>query len=377
MRILLVIDHLGIGGAQRQLANLALGLRQSGCAVDIFVYHAAADFEADLVAGGVGVVRNLKRWRYSISPVTRLARQLRRGAYDVALAYLYTPSFYLELASIASPATRVVVSERSQFPPGRLSIRRRVLESFHRLADCVVANSHTHAQRLEREFPWMCERIRVIYNGVKPTLFDVSKRPETRQDLNLLAVSTVVPIKNALSVAYALGACLRQGLDVRVRWAGRHPDQSKQYIEQVNRTLEQAGARDNWTWLGERSDVPELLAEADAVIHPSLVEGFPNSVCEAMAASRPVLASNIGDIPRLVGDGEAGFLFDPEDAGQIAESIRRLCAASPAERRRLGEQGRALARQNWTVEKTSARYIELFESLRRSDAPLGQSRSPE
>ena len=86
-------------------------------------------------------------------------------------------------------------------------------------------------------------------------------------------------------------------------------------VDELIESLPKCGK--NWRWLGEESDIPGLLREHHALIHPSLYEGLPNVVCEALAAGMPVLVSNVCDHPLLVADGERGFLFDPADPGSI------------------------------------------------------------
>ena len=363
MRILLVIDHLGVGGAQRQLANLALRLRKHHQHVDVFTYYPATDLAQGFAEAGISLITCLKRWRYSPRIAVALARQLRRGNYDIALSYLDTPNLYLELASLVSCSTQVVVSERSAFPPGGLSLRKRVQETFHWLADYVVANSHAHAKRLVDEFEWLKGRVGVIYNGVEDKLFKIPVKRSTEHSLNLLAIGTVVPQKNALMLAQALRKCLAQGLDVKVSWAGRHPPESADYIARIGDVLCHHDDEGRWVWLGVRDDVPLLLEKADALIHPSRLEGFPNAVCEALAAGRPVLASGGGDLPGLIEGGSAGFLFDPDDVDEVAEAIRRMCQASAQERETLAANGRRIAQEAFSGEQCVSRYLKLFREL--------------
>jgi glycosyltransferase involved in cell wall biosynthesis len=96
----------------------------------------------------------------------------------------------------------------------------------------------------------------------------------------------------------------------------------------------------NIEYLGWHEDVIPFLKSADLVLLPSRAEGVPRSLVEAMAAGRPVLATNVGGIPDLVIDGETGFLVPVDDAEQLAEKLIWF-RDHPVERRQMGQKARA------------------------------------
>jgi GalNAc-alpha-(1->4)-GalNAc-alpha-(1->3)-diNAcBac-PP-undecaprenol alpha-1,4-N-acetyl-D-galactosaminyltransferase len=363
MTILLVVDHFGRGGAQRQIANLGPALSALGHEVEYFVYYPHDAFRPTVDQAGIRVWESSKSRRYDLKVVGDLRRRLSSGRYDVALSYLDTPNVYLELASLGQPTTAIVVSERSQFPSGRLSPAVRLREQLHRVADHIVVNSTGHGERLVREFPWMADRLSVIMNGVDPDFFRVSAVRQPGQTVRLLAVGTVVPIKNALGLVQALAQCRNSGRDVHVAWAGRHPDTAADHRQMVDRTIDELDLRDRWRWLGERADVASLLGQHDALIHPSVHEGLPNALCEALAAGRPVLAGTIADHPRLVEDGVSGYLFDPREPASMAAAIARFAGRSPADRASMGERARDVALQRLTMDRCAGEYEAVFRRV--------------
>jgi glycosyltransferase involved in cell wall biosynthesis len=114
--------------------------------------------------------------------------------------------------------------------------------------------------------------------------------------------------------------------------------------------------------LGERDDVPELLAVSDVFVLSSRSEGLPMSVIEAMAAGLPVVASAVGGVPELVVDGETGVLVPPGDARALASALRRLLA-DPELRRRMGDAGRRRAEQLFDLHRFHREHLELYERL--------------
>jgi glycosyltransferase involved in cell wall biosynthesis len=114
--------------------------------------------------------------------------------------------------------------------------------------------------------------------------------------------------------------------------------------------------------LGERDDVPELLAVSDVFVLSSRSEGLPMSVIEAMAAGLPVVASAVGGVPELVIDGETGVLVPPGDARALASALRRLLA-DPELRRQMGDAGRRRAEQLFDLQRFHREHLELYERL--------------
>jgi glycosyltransferase involved in cell wall biosynthesis len=117
-------------------------------------------------------------------------------------------------------------------------------------------------------------------------------------------------------------------------------------------------------FLGERSDVPDLLAALDILMMSSYSESFPNAILEAMSMGKPVIATNVGGIPELVEEGETGFLVPPRDPMAIADRALSLCRDS-ARRLRMGQAARACVESNFTVQDVTAKLEGIYDrSLR-------------
>ena len=103
--------------------------------------------------------------------------------------------------------------------------------------------------------------------------------------------------------------------------------------------IEQHALQNSVTLLGERHDIPALMAAADVLILPSLREGLSNVILEAMMSGLPVIASTAGGNPEAVIDQETGLMFRPDDVAGLAAAMTRL-VTDPDLRKRLGNQGR-------------------------------------
>jgi glycosyltransferase involved in cell wall biosynthesis len=355
MRVLCVIDYLVQGGAQRQLVNIACGLQRRGHHVECFVYHRDDFFRPLLDAADIAVHSCQKRRRFSVQPVRELRRLLRSGRFDSILAFLETPCLYAELACVGLDDVRLIVSERSIVPDATITASKFLKTQFHRRADMVTTNSHAHTEWMATSFPWLKSRLITIYNGVDLEDF----RPRVARAMNgsvkLLGVGRVAEEKNISGLIRAVARCRStDALDVRVDWAGHMND--KKLSKALNDAIEAADIGDAWRWLGPRHDVADLMQHYDALVLPSLWEGLPNAVCEALASGLPVLASRVFDIPRLVEEGVTGFLFDPRNHEEMAGSIARLSGLDVAAQSEMGEAARAFAERELSKERCVGAY---------------------
>jgi glycosyltransferase involved in cell wall biosynthesis len=368
MKLLLIIDHFGSGGAQRQMVELACGLKRSGHAVEMFVYYPQHDFfRASLDAYQILIHERPEGRGSSIGIIKRLAALMRRGRFDVAVSFLPTANIFAELASMVAPGTKLVVSERTSFHDDKAPIGALLRRLLHLLADWVVANSETQAAWL-RTRPWLRNRVSCIYNGIDLSRFQPSEsEPKPGETLRLLGVGRIGPEKNLLNLITALARFDEEfGYVPEVGWAGERDSSGagRHYCKRIDALLSRfPNVRRSWRWLGLRSDIADLLHEYHALIHPSLYEGLPNAVCEALASGVPVLASNVCDHPLLIADGCRGYLFDPRNPASICAAIAKLKELDVEAWRRFRRNAREYAAANLGVDKMVGSYSTLLKRL--------------
>jgi glycosyltransferase involved in cell wall biosynthesis len=368
VKVLLVIDHFGPGGAQRQLVELACGLKRRGHTVEIFVYFPQYTFlRGRLDELEIPVHEVSKEALGSIEVIRRLTALMRRGNFDVVVSFLNVANFYAEMAHLTVPRTRLIVSERTSFHDDRSPSTALLRRLLHVLADRVVANSETQARWLRSKW-WLRPRVACIYNGVDLQKFEMQEfLPDAPNNLRLLGIGRIGPEKNLLTLV----AGLKQFSDERgylpqITWVGPQDEspRGRSYWEALSQALARfPELRARWRWLGLQANVAEILREHHALIHPSLYEGFPNAICEALAAGKPVLASDVCDHPLLVPDGTRGFLFDPESPESISAAIVRLASLSPGQWRTLGGNARSFAAENLGTSLMVGRYESLFDTM--------------
>ena len=192
----------------------------------------------------------------------------------------------------------------------------------------------------------------VIRNGVSPRSAAVAERGSAAR---LVMVGRLQAPKDPITLVRALGLMRRR--DYEGLLVGDGPERAL-----VEEEIARLGIGSAVRLLGERTDVPELLAQADVFVLSTRSEGLPLSVLEAMAAGLPVIASNVGGIPELVVDGVSGVLVPPGDPGALAEAIERLLE-NPSLALRLGEAGRRRVAESFDLEAVREAHLALYRRM--------------
>lgn len=359
MNVLLVIDGFGSGGAQRQMVALAAGLRSKGHGVRFFIYHSSERFfrarvdELEIPVSEASRAPSGFSWR----TLRELRAELKRGAYDAALAFLDSPSTYLLLASLGL-RMRVVVSDRSSYLKAANQGRLWWTRQLYRLADSVVCNSYSQRDWLVGKVGLSDRRVTCIYNGYEQLQCapGLRQRELAARSLKLVGVGRIAPPKNIGVLIRALQEFRRgHGWMPSVSWVGRV--EAHEYKRILDAQLDAVPeVRANWQWLGERGDVIDLMCSSDALVAPSLFEGLPNVVCEALHAGVPVIASSACDNGRLLGEGSRGFLFEPRDPVSLANALQRFCASSKEELTTMTRAARCYANTELALSGMVSRY---------------------
>ena len=374
-RVVMVIDHLEAGGAQRQFCLLATSLRRLGFVVKVVVFR-RDDFFADGLqeAGPISVVSLESRNRLHLIYLVRSA--IRREKPDVVISFLSWPNLLVELAGLPRREFAVIVSERNlDVSPG--GAKRNLRYFFHRFADIVVSNSYAQRERVDQIAPHLTNRTLVIVNGVDTLHFKPADRMEPRTGrMRVLVLARFAPQKNVLRFVEAVHIFRAQHRDVDllvdwygkkpvadVKWTHRAGIQAMAYYRGVEHAIARYMMQDTFHLHAAHKDVRKVYARADVVCLPSLHEGCSNVIGEAMACGVPVLASRVSDNVRLVQEGRNGFLFDPLSAEDIADTIHRFACQTDAERRQMGFEGRKVAESILSTAVFTERSVTLINKI--------------
>jgi len=232
-------------------------------------------------------------------------------------------------------------------------------------AAAVVVNAQAVWESLARRQPGLDpEKVRVLPNGVEPSAFRVSDRAALRSQLGLpldgpvvLMVANLLGYKGHTDAIQALGRLRKRIPSAHLALAGAGPEESRLRLVASALRLEEAVL-----FLGLRTDVPQLLAAADAVLLASREEGMPNAILEALAAGRPVVATRTGGVPELLTQGVTGVVVEPGDVAGMADALERVLTDSVLVQR-LCEAGPALIAERFPWARTVEGHEQLYSSL--------------
>jgi glycosyltransferase involved in cell wall biosynthesis len=360
LRIAHLIETDGPGGAERMLANLVLEL-QAGGSYNLVVLPADREGWLTRELAGSGVAIEYFRLDRPVSPATArwLTALLRRHRIGLAHCHEFTMAVYGAWAAWRNGIPHVSTMHGSRYYAGRL--RRRVaLRVAASLGGKMVAVSQALAQQLRRDLWLPRSRVTTIANGVRCV---PAGRSTLREELRLepedrlaIAVGNLYPVKGHRYAVAALGLLRARQPRLHLAIAGRG-----ETADLVTNEARQLGVADRLHLLGLRADIPNLLAGADLFVLPSVSEGLPLALLEAMFAGCPVVATDVGEIRNVLEDGKAGVVVPPGDAGALATGLDQLLS-SPARARDLADRARRRVESEYDVATMAERYVTLYHA---------------
>jgi glycosyltransferase involved in cell wall biosynthesis len=348
-RIALPLESDGPGGAEMMLIQFAEELRRRGHHV-IPVGPAAGCGWLGGEFRKRGFAPQVFELHRALDPgtVRGLVRLFREQRVDLVHSHEFTMAVYGAVAAkwVGIPHVITLHGGQSVLKAAR---RRVALKAAFRLSRAVVACSGATREQFTQELSLASERILTIPNGIA---FRAGDRSKVRRALGIgddellvLAVGRLVELKGHMVLLRALAQLRRAGLPDT--WQVAIAGQGE--LEGVLRAfISEAGLVGRAHILGHRDDVPDLLAGADIFTMPSLWEGLPVALLEAMFACKPVIASACSGIPEAIESGTHGLLVPPGDQDALAEVLRRVLS-DPDLRGRLGEAARDRASERYSV----------------------------
>ncbi|HEV3168358.1 MAG TPA: glycosyltransferase [Isosphaeraceae bacterium] len=357
-----MITDLDVGGAERALVSLATGLDRGRWQPFVVCLDGEGRLVEPLREAGIetrclGVSR-----RQPLQAVARLAATLRARQPELVQSFLFHANIATRLAAPLAGAPWVV---------GGLRVAERG-KAWHRALDCLTSRLSCGSVCVSegvRQFSQTvgrlpADRLTVIPNGIDPAPFD-SAQPLDRRAIGVPPDAFLTLYVGRLDPQKGLSTLL----DAASVVAGAHPNWHLALVGDgpLRQELESQATRspelaDRVHWLGWRDDVPALLKTADLLVLPSLWEGMPNVVLEAMASCRAVVATAVEGTTELVVPGETGWLVSPGDAESLASAL--LSAAEhPELLRPLGAAARRRVESRFTLSRVVAAYDELWTQI--------------
>ena len=314
---------------------------------------AGVDVVASPQSTYLGRIRSIREW-------------MRRTNLDVVHAVLRRASTLALIARWPRPRPPLITTDMSSATYGRKGPALLLALAGFALADRVVTQTELNRTSIVRLAPWLRGKTVVIRNGLDTERFS-PHRAEARdsdEKFTFCVVGTLTTVKNPFRVVDAVVELRRRGYnEFRVDWYGRDGAKHGQNVgAAVREYAAERGAGSHLFFHGDTPEIERAYGRADALLHASVQEGFPNAVVEGMSCGLPVVVSGVADLPQLVSEARNGFVFDETDAGSIADAMERLLTSPEAERACMGGRSREAAVRWFRAE----RFVGEFETLYRT-----------
>jgi glycosyltransferase involved in cell wall biosynthesis len=370
INLLQVVNGLAIGGAEKKLLELVKHLDKKRYSIIVCSIGQGGPLQKDFEVLDIDVVVCHKRNKFDLSLINKVAHLIRECEIDIVQTTLLLADIVGAFAARWSGRRPPVVSWEtvSHGENDILRTKRRHVWAYKaamKRVDRIVAVSQEIQYSLIERRHIAPEKIELIPYGVdlrkytrRNGTFD--KRGELKIGGDRVVIGTVARVEPYKGVAYLQQAAVqlvRQHPKIDFLFVG--DGSLRKELESEVRAL---GLAHRIRFLGFRNDVHEIMNVFDIFVLPSLSEGLPNVILEAMASCKPVIASAVGGIPEAIVEGETGLLVPPGDSEAIVAAIKKLLGHN-AIALRMGEAGRRRVEQFFSLQREVASFDRLYQKL--------------
>lgn len=356
-RVLLLIDALSSGGAERQMTYLAILLKKYGYDVRLFTFYDVDVFyKNDLEKNNI----NIEIHRTGAHPLKRaliIYNTVKKWTPTAVIAYKNGTAKAACIARIFLKYN-LIVSERSTTQTMTSSERIKFL--LYRFADKIVCNSTSQKSFILNNYPILSNKTVVITNMLDTSQFypDPDKLINKKLSNNRIIVTARIgKEKNVFRFLEAIKILKNKGVNMFCDWYGR--PESSEFYAAVQKCVSELDLSDYITFHSDgNTKIADCYRKADIFCLPSLYEGYPNVLCEAMASGLVCLASEVCDNPNIL--SEKRFLFNPLSVESIAECIKYALSLETKERINIGVENREKAVALCDESVFANKYFQLF-----------------
>ena len=367
--IVMLTRRLDIGGAERQLVELAKGLHAAGWHVIVATFYKGGALASSLRESGVEIVALDKKSRWDVFGFAwRLVALVRRSKPQVLHAYLSTANVLATLLRPFFGRVRIVWGVRSSNMDLRnydwlAALESRIARTLSRHADLIIANSEAgRAYHAAEGYP--AANMVVVPNGVDMDKFAPNGEARVRvreqwgvapQHVLVGHVARLDPMKDHRNFLKAAAAVAAARPTARFVCVGDGPAAYRDVLHAEARAL---GLDGKLVWAGARHDMPDVYNALDLLVSPSAYgEGFPNTIVEAMATGVPCVVTDVGDSAAIV--GSLGWICPPGNTAALAAAMRTAIETLPCDAARIRAHVAASYSSAILLERTLARLAPL------------------
>jgi glycosyltransferase involved in cell wall biosynthesis len=362
--ILLVLDQLPqtLGGGERIVLKLAALLPQYGYRASILAFSVHPECAAiesspcPIYVLPLQCTYNLTALRAGLA----FRRFLKEQQIDIVQTFFESSDLWAGFVTKTTSHAKLIWSRRDmgilRGPKHRIAYR--LMAGAPDAVFAVSEQVRRHCIEVDRINP---DLVLTIYNGLDLSDWNTVSRPhKTSEGLHVTTVGNIRRVKGHDIFIKAAALIVQHFPETRFSIAGDVLE--PEYFAELQILIRDLGLSSQFRFTGGIKNLSEHLGGADIFVLPSRSEGFSNAIVEAMAASVPVVATDVGGNAEAVKDGVNGFIVPSEDPAALSSAILQLLSDLPRAKA-MGEAGRALAAEKFTLKAMMNRITGTYESL--------------
>ena len=356
MKIMQVIPYFCFGGAETMCENLTYALKAQGHEVFVAsLYDEHTPIARRMEANGVRIVYLDKKPGLDLSMVTKLVALMRREKPDVVHSHLNILK-YAALAAKLAGVPHCVHTVHNMADKEAESRTQSILSGFYFTHgwSTPVALSPEVQHSIEEFYHLPRKRVPMVYNGIDLSRCEEKQNYSLGQTITLTHIGRFNEQKNHAGLLRAFAKIHAQYPQSRLNLLG-----DGELMEPVKELARELGLSDSVHFLGSQSNVYPYLRETDLFLLPSLYEGMPMTLIEAMGTGLPIVASAVGGVPDMLKDGESALLTTC-DPGSVADAALRLLADQSL-RETLGQNAKRESKR-FSADYMAREYVRVYTS---------------
>ncbi|OAD45667.1 glycosyltransferase [Polaribacter atrinae] len=358
-KILCLIPSLGTGGAERQMVMLIKLMNEHAIKPTVLTYYSEeTDYDKSLIVHRISINKKGK-----IKKVINIIKSILSEKPDVILSFGDTPNIISVLVKILRNKTKIVVSERNTSQNYNLSTKFRF--NLYRLAYKIIPNSISQTDFINKNAPFLNNKIKTITNYTDINIFNFEKKDREKK-FKIGIFARYHSQKNILLFLEVVSELNKKGHNVEFHWFGnKFFDLNNQATKHSAYYLKCEEKRkqmklSNVFFNSFVFNVVEEFTKFDAICLPSIYEGFSNTLSEAIACGKPLLVSNVCDNIYFAKEGVNGFLFSPSSKKEMLEAIENMLELNNDELNNFQLNSREIAENLFSKERFINEYLDVL-----------------
>ena len=325
IKVVHVIQQIGIGGAEKQLYELVVNSDPAVMTHEVLYYSDSQDAEAQKLYDSAGIKttripRNKKR---PLKFLKDFSIEIKKSKADIVHCWLFGANIWGRFAALAAGHKKIIVAYRG----GALGYApiMRTLEFLTGRKVHHMANSRACANMTARRTGLNSDKFDVIYNGVELKRFEAEPiREQLMARFNIPPAAKIVTMVGRLTASKNYPMLLKlaqraKAENIKVHFLVVGHGEQEHELKDLAKVL---GVEQIVHFLGLRNDVPVILKSSDIFCYTTLFEGFPNALLEAMAAQLPIVTTHFDGVDELITEGRNGKIVGIDDVDACVEALK-------------------------------------------------------